>query len=151
MADDGAGSWLRRGGDNPVDVPITCVITRFGLQRAGQLLPTYLDFRRVQEEARGAATPGLLRSAFLVEGPRTCYSLSLWTEQNAIPVFGADVPSHVDAARRVMGRLELDPDRGPELWSTKWRLVSVSNNLNWSGLDLREAIRAIAQPTARQE
>jgi hypothetical protein len=151
MAGSGAGSSFREGGDNPVDVPLTCVITRFGLRSAGHLLPTYLDFRKVVEEARSAATPGLLRSAFLIEDSRTCYSLSLWAEQSAIPVFGANVPSHVDAARRVMGRLALDPDRGPELWSTKWRLVSVSNNLNWSDLDLRGAIEAIGQPTARRE
>lgn len=26
------------------------------------------------------------------------------------------------------------------LWSTKWRLSSVSNNLSWPGFDLRDTI-----------
>lgn len=151
MPGTGAGSSLRQAGDNPVDVGVMCVITRFGLRGAGHLLPTYLDFRRVVEAARTAATPGLLRSAFLVENARTCYSLSVWADWNAIPQFGGNVPAHVDAARRVIGRLAVDADRGPELWSTKWRLISVSNNLNWSEFDLRAVIESIGQPTARRE
>jgi hypothetical protein len=151
MADLEAGSWLRKGGDNPVDAPVTCVITRFGLRGAGQLLPTYLDFRKVAEEARAVATPGLLRSAFLIENSRACYSLSVWAEQSAIPAFGGNVPSHVDAARRVIGRLAHDQERGLELWSTKWRLVSVSNNLNWPDFDLRGIVASMDSPGARRE
>jgi hypothetical protein len=151
MADPEAGSWIHKGGDNPVDAPVTCVITRFGLRSAGHLLPTYLDFRKVVEQARGVATPGLLQTAFLIENSTTCYSLSLWAEQDAIPVFGTKVPAHVDAARRAMGRLAFDPDRGPELWSTKWRLVSVSNNLNWADFDLRAVVETIGHPTGLRE
>jgi hypothetical protein len=151
LADTEAGSWLRQGGDNPVEVPLTCVITRFGLRSAGHLLPTYLDFRKVVEEARAVATPGLLRSAFLIENSKTCYSLSVWAEQNAIPMFGGSVPSHVDAARRVIGRLAHDRERGLELWSTKWRLVSVSNNLNWSDFDLRGVVESIGCPAPWRE
>lgn len=37
------GLRLTEPGDHPVDVPITCVITRFGLRSPLYLLPTYLD------------------------------------------------------------------------------------------------------------
>jgi hypothetical protein len=148
MPGAGAASWLREPGDHPVDVPIVCVITRFGLRGARHLLPTRLDYRGVLEEAHRTATPGLLRAAFLVESSKACYSLSLWNEPDAIPRFGSNVPSHVDAARRVLGRLAFEPDRGPELWSTKWQLVSVSNNLNWGDFDLRGTIESFG---ARRE
>jgi hypothetical protein len=138
----GTGAGHREMGEQPVDVPVICVITRFGLRSAWQLLPTYLDFRRVVRQAHRSATPGLLRAAFLIENPRTCYSLSLWTELNAIPKFGGTVHSHVDAARRVIGRIAFTPGRGLELWSAKWRLASVSNNLNWADFDLRRVIEA---------
>lgn len=116
-----------------------CVLTRFGLRSSRSALATRADFRRVQE--RAAELPGLLRSALLFESPRTLYSLSIWRDPTAIPIFGTEVPEHVEAARRVFSRLEYEPGRGPELWSTKWRLVSVSNNLNWRGLE-REALLA---------
>ncbi|HET8629146.1 MAG TPA: hypothetical protein VFL91_17130 [Thermomicrobiales bacterium] len=133
-----AATRLTEPGDHPVAVPVTCVITRFGLRSARDLLPTYLDYRRVAREA--ARTPGLLRAAFLVEGPAACYSLSLWASRDAIPHFGTNVPGHVEAARRVFRRLRFDERRGPEIWSTKWRLDSVSNNLNWADFDLRGLI-----------
>jgi hypothetical protein len=151
MPDSEAGSSLRKGGDNPVDVPVTCVVTRFGLRSAGHLLPTYRDFRKVVEEARAVDTPGLLRSAFLIENSRTCYSLSVWAGPNDIPAFGGNVPAHVDAARRVIGRLAYDQEHGLELWSTKWRLVSVSNNLNWPDFDLRGIVESIGSPAAWRE
>ena len=134
---------LEEPGDHPVSVPITCVITRFGLRSPRHLLPSYLDYRRVADDARSSERPGLLRSCFLVESPTAWCSLSIWAEPAAIPRFGTSVPRHVDAARRMFGRLALDPERGPELWSTKWRLVAVSNNLNWGDLDLRSAIREV--------
>lgn len=129
---------LTEPGDHSVVVPITCVITRFGLRGARDLLPTYFDYRRVAREAAG--TPGLLRAAFLVENPTTCYSLSLWASRDAIPHFGTKAPVHVEVARRAFGRVCFDERRGPEIWSTKWRLDSVSNNLNWADFDLRGLI-----------
>lgn len=133
----GRSRWLRELGDNPVDVPITCTITRFGLRRARSLVPSYLDYRRVMSAAQAAQAHGLRRCAFLVENPTTWYSLSIWSGS---PDFSAHVPEHVEAARGVFGRLSFDHERGPELWSTKWRLVSVSNNLNWEDFDLRGLI-----------
>src|SRR5690606_32282356 len=99
------------------------------------LLPTYLDYRRIMKQA--VRTPGLLRSAFLVENLTTCYSLSIWASRDAIPRFGTNVPYHVTAGNRVFGRLAFRQGRGPEIWSTTWRLNSVSHNLNWEEFDLR--------------
>ena len=125
-------------GDHAVDVPIVCTLTRFGLRSARHMLPAYREYQRVVEQAREVQTPGLLRCAFLVENATTWYSLSIWSERNAIPHFGTNVPRHVDAARRFFPRLT--GDAAPELWSTKWRLDSVSNNLSWGDFDLRSAI-----------
>lgn len=134
-----SASHLVEPGDHPVDVPVTCVLTRFRLRSARHLLPTYLDYRRVIGEAARAQTPGLLRSAFLIEDPTTWYSLSLWADPDAIPHFGTNVPGHVDAARGVFGRVAMNRGR-PEIWSTKWRLATVSNNLSWGDFDLRGLI-----------
>lgn len=132
---------LAEPGDHAVDVPITCVLTRFGLRNARDLIPSYRDYQRVLRELERSQVPGFLRAAFLVQNPTTWYSLSLWAGDNPIPHFGSNVPGHVTAAHRGFSRLASDPDRGPELWSTKWRLMSVSNNLNWDDFDLRSAIR----------
>lgn len=139
------GLRLDESGDHPVDVPIVCVITRFGLRSARYLWPTYLDYRRVIADAEATQTPGLLRSAFLVEDPTTCYSLSLWADRGDIPRFGTNIPYHVNAARRAFGRVSFRKDRGPEVWSTKWRLMAVSNNLNWGDFELRELILGMSR------
>lgn len=131
---------LQEPGDHPVNVPFICVITRFHFRSPLYLLPTYLDYRRVVRQASQAMTPGLLRSAFLVENLTTCYSLSIWTSRDAIAYFGSNVPSHVDAARRAFRRLFLTKQQSPEIWSVKLRLDSVSNNLNWEEFDLRQLI-----------
>lgn len=128
---------LQQPGDHPVDVPITCSITRFGLRSARHLPPSYLDYRQVLRTALTSPVPGLLHSAFLVENPTTWLSFSIWSGN---PDFSAHVPVHVRAANRVFGRLSCDERRGPELWSTKWRLMSVTNNLNWDEFDLRRVI-----------
>lgn len=134
---------LDEPGDHPVDGPMVCVITRFGLRGIWQLWATYWDYRRVVRQAHATHTPGLLRSAFLIENLRTCYTLSIWADPGDIPHFGANVPEHVMAGNRCFGRLAFHPGRGPELWSTKWRLASVSNNLNWEDFDLRALIRSV--------
>lgn len=128
---------LQEPGDHRVDAPIMCSITRFGLRHRRGMLPSYLDYRRIDRASRDSSVSGLLRSAFLIENPTTWFSLSVWLGE---PVFSAQVPNHIDAARRVFGRLSFEADRGPELWSTRWRLVSVSNNLNWEDFDLGQTI-----------
>lgn len=136
---------LDEPGDHRVDAPILCVITRFGLRSARYLLPTYLDYRHVIADAKATQLSGLLRSAFLIENPTTCYSLSLWTGWDDIPRFGTNVPYHVNAARRAFDRVSFQKDRGPEVWSTKWRLMSVSNNLNWGDFNLQELILGMSR------
>lgn len=137
---EGLTQDLRVPGDHPVNVPILCVITRFGLRSPLHLLPTYRDYCRVLSEAAAVKTSGLLRSAFLVENPTTCYSVSLWSSQEAIPHFGTNVRYHVTAGNSIFNRLSFREGRGPELWSTKWRLASISHNLNWEEFDLRGII-----------
>ena len=122
-------------GDNPVDVPILCVLTRFRLRSVRHLLASYLDYRRVMRQAK--SSPGLLRSEFLIGGLKTFYTLSIWSEYDAISYFAS--PYHVTAGNKVMSRLLWFGNR-PELWSTKWQLVSVSNNLRWEDFDLRKII-----------
>jgi hypothetical protein len=136
---------LDEPGDHAVNAPIVCVITRFGLRSMRYLLPTYFDYRHVVADIKTTQTPCLLRSAFLIENPTTCYSLSLWAGWSAIPRFGTNVPYHVNAARRAFERVSYQEDRGPEVWSTKWRLMSVSNNLNWGDFDLRELILGMSR------
>jgi len=147
LLESSLGLRLNEPGDHPVDAPIICVLTRFGLRSARYLLPTCLDYRRVVREAARVQTPGLLRSAFLIENLTTCYSLSIWNRSAAIPIFGTRVPYHVSAARRVFGRVRFGQDRGPEIWSAKWQLASVSNNLNWAELDLRTLILCMSKGT----
>lgn len=127
-------------GAHPVDVPIVCVLTRIGLSSVRYLLPTFLDYRRVMAQIKATQTPGLLRAAFLIENAKTCISLSIWADWEAIARFGTNVPYHVTAARRVFGRVSFNKGRGPEVWSTKSRLMTVSNNLSWGDFDLRELI-----------
>jgi hypothetical protein len=134
---------LLEPGDHAVDVPIVCTLTRFGLRSARHLLPAYRTYQRVVRDARESETPGLLQCAFLVENPWTWYSLSIWSERNAIAHFGTNVPGHVYAARAFFPRLAFQP--APELWSTKWRLDSVSHNLSWGDFDMRSAILAAGE------
>lgn len=136
---------LREPGDNPVEAPITCVLSRFRLRSARHLMPSYLDYRRVVRELERSQIPGFLHASFLAENPTTWYSLSLWAGPTAIPHFGTEASSHVAAARRAFRRLAYNEDEGPELWSTKWRLESVSNNLNWPGFDLRDTILSFGE------
>jgi hypothetical protein len=126
---------LREPGDHEVESLVVCVLTRFRLRNSRLMLLTYLDHRRVAREAAGVS--GLLRSAFLVENSTTCYSLSLWASADSISHFGSDVPVHVTAARRMFSRVLGGGRSGPEIWSTKWRLSAVSNNLRWDTFDLR--------------
>jgi hypothetical protein len=118
---------------------VVCVLTRFRLRRPWHLARTYFAYRWLLRRTRRASPTGLLHAGFLIENATTFYSLSLWADESAIPHFGTGVPEHVEVARDVFGRMRL-VDGGPELWSTKWRLSRVSNNLRWNGLDLWQVI-----------
>jgi hypothetical protein len=142
-------SLYGRPGDNPVDIPVELVLTRFGLKRSIDLFLTHRKFEQVLSDARVSRTPGLLQSAFLIENRHTCLSLSIWTSRDVIPHFGTATPSHVDAARWIFGRCRPSSRQdGPEVWSTKWRLSSVSNNLNWGDFDLREFLEKTSHDLA---
>jgi hypothetical protein len=130
-------------GDYIVESPVIAVFTRFGLRRPWHLFQTYLAYRWLIGRIRRSAPGGLLKAVFLVENSTTCWSLSLWADESAIPHFGTSVMEHVGVARDVFRRVRFNGDR-PEIWSTKWRLSRVSNNLNWNGCDL-------SQLTIRQE
>jgi hypothetical protein len=132
-----AGMDEEQLGGRTVESDVRCSVTRFGLSSPRHLLPTIRDYRQVLRSADERGSFGLLRSAFLIESPTSCVSFSVWSGE---PMFSANVPRHVEAARHMFGRLKFDPERGPELWSTQWRLSSVSNNLNWGDLDLRPLI-----------
>jgi hypothetical protein len=128
-------------GQHEVDSPITCVLTRFGFRNPASLIGTYRDYHRVVSEARRSSVSGLLHSAFLLDGMRAALSLSIWSDRHAIPYFGTEVPSHIQAGNRVLSRVaESRSGDGPELWSTKWRLTSVSHNAQWGDFDLHRAI-----------
>lgn len=118
-----------------VESETVAVLTRFGLRRRWHLLQTYLAYRWLLQRVRRTAPDGLLNSVFLVENATTCWSLSLWANESAIPHFGTSVMDHVSVARDVFGRLRFH-NGYPEIWSTKWRLHRASNNLNWKGCDL---------------
>jgi hypothetical protein len=113
----------------------TCVITRFQLRSAWDLVRLYLLYRRVRRDARQRCA-GLLHAGFLVEGLHTFYSFTLWKDDAAIVEFGTVVDSHIRIASRGL-RATFRPDRQrPEIWSTQWKLSAVSENLNWEGVEL---------------
>lgn len=142
--DNGLQSW-------PDDLPfssavyervggtVSCVLTRFYLRSALWLPFFFLAFRRVRRQAR-ETVPGLIEAIFLVEGPRTCYTLSLWTDDRAIVDFGTRVTTHISAARWAFGPTFCKKLCRPEIWSVQWRLWAVSHNLNWKGVDLRAVL-----------
>lgn len=132
--------------DEVDDSPIVCVVTRFALRQPWHLLQTYLAYRWLLRQMRRKEQVGLLKSTFLIESLTTCYSLSIWADESAIPRFGTSVEEHVAVARDVFGRLRFR-NRRPEIWSTRWRLAEISNNLNWEAFDLRHAIGAAPRGT----
>jgi hypothetical protein len=115
---------------------VSCVLTRFRLPSFWSLPRFFFAFRRVRKQAL-ATTPGLITAVFLVEAPRICYTLSLWTDDSAIVDFSTRVTSHIPVANWALLHVCRKDLRRPELWSVQWRLWAVSHNLNWDGVDLR--------------
>ena len=138
----GVDDVLALPGDHPVASSLVCSMTRFRVRKPHHTLACYRDYREVVAAAARSDRVGLLRSAFLLESPTTWWSLSIWTHLDAIAFFGTDVPEHVRAARRAFPRLRFDAARGPELWSAKWRLSSISNNVVWDDWNVRELVEA---------
>jgi hypothetical protein len=122
-----------------VETIISCVLTRFRLRSVWSLIPFYCSFRRVRKTSREIG--GLLQAVFLVENPHTCYTLSLWRNDNAIVNFGTRVHEHIRAANSAFAPTYNWDMRRPEIWSAQFRLWAVSScNLNWEGLDMRELL-----------
>ena len=119
-----------------VDCSVACVLTRFQLRSVWSLFSFYRAFRRVRRHAR---VDGLLKTAFLVGGPRTCYTLSLWRDDRAIAEFGK-LKAHVDAANSAFRPTFRSDLQRPEIFSVQLRLWGLSHNLNWEGLDLRAVV-----------
>ena len=121
-----------------VDTALSCVVTRFHLRSCWSLIPFYLAFRRVRRAAQDVG--GLLKAVFLIEGLRTCYTLSLWKDDWAIVDFGR-VRAHVNAANSAFGPTYREDLNRAEIWSAQFRLWAVScHNLNWEGLDLQTVL-----------
>lgn len=119
-------------GYRPVQTTTSCVLTRFRLRSPMSLFRLYRAYRRVKQESRGLS--GLLVSAFLIEDLRTCYTLSIWRDANAILLFNSKVRAHVAAANRSFHEIEVD-ERGPQMWSAQFQLCAVSpHNLRWDGI-----------------
>lgn len=116
---------------------VRCVITRMRMRRPWHVALAYRRYRYIRKAVDQRRPPGLLQSAFLLEAPLTCYSLSLWDRE---PQFSAFVPEHIAAVNSSFGTFADSIDVGPEVWSTTWRLDTVSNNLGWAGFDLRALI-----------
>lgn len=130
-----------------MDSTVSCVLTRFRLRSFWSLIPFYLHFRRVRRAARDIR--GLLKATFLIEDLRTCYTLSLWTDEWAIVDFGS-VRAHVDAANSAFGPTYRKDLKIAEIWSAQFRLWAVScHNLNWEGLELKTILAD--QWTRREE
>jgi len=130
-------------GPHRVRAPVRCVLTRCRLRHGWDLIFVYRDFHRVLRQLKSAGIPGFLGAAFLIENLHTVYFLSFWDSLLTIARFGSAVPAHVDAVRRIFRRAARTPDGQPEVWSTQWELHTVSNNLNWRGIDWRAALAAV--------
>lgn len=121
-----------------VHTTVSCVLTRFRLRSCLALVPFYLLFRQVRNDARKIR--GFLLATFLVENLHTCYTLSLWEEDSAIPEFGR-LRSHVHAANSSFAPTYRKDLNRAEIWSAQFRLWAVScHNLNWEGLDLEKIL-----------
>lgn len=129
---------LRQGGEHKVDSEMVCVVTHFRLKSIRHLRSTYRDYGRVLRAAENVQALGLLTSAFLLESPTSCYIVSIWTDvEETLVNFRTTVPVHNEARRNLLRGIAVHPEHGPEFWSTTWRLIAVSNNLNWNDFDLR--------------
>jgi hypothetical protein len=74
---------------------------------------------------------GLLLSTFMIEDLRTCYTLSFWTDEDAVIEFNTHTISHIGAANSCFAHLEMG-ERGVELWSAQMRVCGTSpHNLRW--------------------
>ena len=119
-------------GYDEIESSISCVLTRFHLRSAWSLPGFYITYRAVRRQARTSG--GLLATVFLIENLHTCYTLSFWSDPDAILRFNGEVRAHVSAANWSFQHIRFAATR-PELWSAQLRLSAISPwNLNWPAL-----------------
>lgn len=124
--------------------PLACVITRFRLRTALALPLFYIVYRKVRRVAR-ERVPGLITSAFLVENPRVCYTLSLWHSDDAISDFNRLIV-HVKAGNWCMRYVYDSRKRKAGLCTFHLRLLAHGSNVYWEGIDLAEILAATPVP-----
>jgi hypothetical protein len=117
-----------------VTTTVACVLTRFKLPSIWLLPQFFLKFRRVRREA--ANLPGLITTVFLVEDLKTCYTLSLWTDDAAISEFGV-LLSHIFAANWSIRHIYRKDSGFVPIWSAQWRLWALGRNLHWDNINIR--------------
>jgi hypothetical protein len=112
-----------------VDSTVSCVLTRFQVRSIWSTIRFYLMYRRIRRGTRSIT--GLVTTLFLVENLRTCYTLSIWRNADAILTFNGSVHAHIDAANKSFSRMRFSNGR-PLLWSAQFSLAAVSPcNLRW--------------------
>jgi hypothetical protein len=131
--DDDYGTGYRR-----VNSTMACVITRFRMKSLFGVLGCYRHYRRIRAASR--AQSGLLAALFALDGNRTCYTISIWSDDEAILRFNTQSKRHIRAGNWLARRVEFSGGR-PELWSAKFILQAVSDNLQWNGVDTRATVR----------
>jgi hypothetical protein len=134
-------------GYSPVDTAVSCVLTRFNVRSLWSLIRFYLAYRAIKYEAQ--SIPGLLVTAFLIEGPRTCCTLSIFSNPEAIGDFNVKIRSHITAANASFRHLRFASGR-PQLWSAQFHLAAISSkNFRWGSqtvdASLADALKANAR------
>ena len=130
-------------GYESVETTASLLVTRFQLRSPVALVRFYLLYRRIRREAE--TCDGLIKQAFLIENSRTCYTISLWRDNDAIKDFNARIRSHIDAANFCFRDLVWSAGK-PLLWSAQFGLSAISpSNLRWRGAEVRDLIRTESQ------
>jgi heme-degrading monooxygenase HmoA len=101
-----------------------CVMTRFRLSRWWHLAAIYLDYRRMRPDL--SAAPGLIRHAFMLQNPLTCYTFSIWESERALRGF-SNTSAHVHGVR-LAHRVCCD------IWSSYASIDAISKSAqSWPG------------------
>ena len=130
MPQEFMGSKLGMYGHPRTDFPLFCTLTRVKVRTWFDVLRAWYMFKTVRN--RSQRIIGLQRTKFLACADRSFIILSIWEREQALLEFASSVTSHHDSIRKILRRANWTHG-SPEVWSTEWRIWSVSNNLNWDG------------------
>lgn len=125
---DALGRHVGAYGHELVDAPLICVVTRIRLRSVWAMPWMLRAFVRVKRDAR--RIPELKRVGFLLEGPRSFFILSVWSDEAGLITFGTHVGSHLSAVRQAFAKASRNGPL-PEVWSTQWSIYAASNNTQW--------------------